>query len=52
MIIDVGDGKNTRFWFDEWIGKEHLIVITWAVDATYHGVCRYSKVSEVVNQDG
>lgn len=41
LKIDIGDGKNTHFWFDNWLGNGRLIDITGAVGITYLGVGRH-----------
>ncbi|KAF8110402.1 hypothetical protein N665_0084s0012 [Sinapis alba] len=49
--IEVKDGRSTRFWFDNWLGKGRLIDITGTAGTTYIGVPRRALVSDTTQQD-
>lgn len=52
LLIEVKDGRNCHFWFDNWMGKGRLIDITGAVGTTYLGLLRPAKVSNAATEEG
>lgn len=52
LKIEVKDGKNCHFWFDDWSGQGRLIDITGADGTIFLGVQRHAKVCDAVTMDG
>ncbi|XP_009144601.1 uncharacterized protein LOC103868241 [Brassica rapa] len=50
--MEVRDGSNTSFWFDNWMGAGKLIDVTGAIGRTYLGLPRRALVCDAVSSDG
>ena len=48
--VEVKDGRNAFFWFDNWLQSGRLINITGAVGTCYLGIARNARVCEAVTQ--
>lgn len=52
LKIEVKDGRNCHFWFDDWAGQGRLIDTTGAAGTILLGVQRHAKVCDAVTMDG
>ena len=51
LRFEVGDGRSTYFWFDNWLNRGRLIDVTGASGTTYIGLPRRATVSDAVKQN-
>lgn len=50
--MEIRNGVNTHFWFDDWLGLGRLIDVTGATGTVYLGLPRKASVIDAVNSNG